>query len=428
MAAVHHANTTHEGLSEQIHSFWLRLTIFGGACAGYGFAILTARHPTLVGIVLLTATTLAWLTLYHLLFKEQIVKKLWGVSALALLACLSILTAFAAMGFDWLLPVVTVGVIVMTSPLAFATVGLCVALWLVCALVMFNVTGHLDPMQLTLLVAFLFVLIFGVMLRRLLLARIDMQRLLATLADSKTELETAHLQLQEYATQVEELAVTRERNRIAREIHDTLGHSLTLLAVQLETAMRLEERGDLSLQHELLEARRVAKECLAEVRRSVAALRPAEITTGAFDVALERLVAEYAAVNTEVEISLDLEEATHELSPLLRATLYRCVQEALTNIRKHAYASKVLVRLRTEEQQVELTVLDNGQGRTPQADMSPPGFGLLGMRERVELLGGSVEAGAEPGRGWRVEVVLPRGKPEAQGTSTSTTFLPLWKE
>jgi len=100
----------------------------------------------------------------------------------------------------------------------------------------------------------------------------------------------------------------------------------------------------------------------------------------------------------------------------------------LTNIRKHAHASKVLLRLRTEEQQVELMVLDNGQGGASQTEASPPGFGLLGMRERVELLGGRMQAGSEPGRGWRVEVVLPRGKQEAQGTSTSAHLITPWEE
>jgi hypothetical protein len=168
MAAGHH--TTQAGVSEQIQFPWLRLAAFAGASAGYAFAILTARHLTLVGVVLLTATTLAWLALFYLLPRVQGARRLWVGSALALLASLSILTAFAAMGFDWLLSILTVGVLVMSFPLVFATVASC-ALWLVCVLVMVVVTGHLDPMQLGLLTAFLFVLLFALMLRRLVLAR-----------------------------------------------------------------------------------------------------------------------------------------------------------------------------------------------------------------------------------------------------------------
>jgi signal transduction histidine kinase len=91
---------------------------------------------------------------------------------------------------------------------------------------------------------------------------------------ANARLAAAHTQLQEYSAQVEELSVIRERNRIAREIHDTLGHALTLLSVQLETATQLEARGDPRLHEELLQARQVAKACLTEVRHSVEALRP----------------------------------------------------------------------------------------------------------------------------------------------------------
>src|SRR5262249_23727022 len=207
--------------------------------------------------------------------------------------------------------------------------------------------------------------------------------------------------LQAYANEVEELAVTRERNRMAREIHDTLGHYLTLLAVQLETATKLHERCDPRLRDELAEARRVASECLAEVRRSVAALRPADPTAVSLTAALERLAAELEAVAPETEVVLDLEGPAQELPPELRLALYRCVQESLTNIRKHAQATKVLVRLRVDMAQAELVVLDNGIGAESSADGHEPGFGLLGMRERIALLCGTAKSTPEPGRGWR---------------------------
>src|SRR5581483_6456676 len=119
---------------------------------------------------------------------------------------------------------------------------------------------------------------------------------------------SAHTRLQEYSARVEELSVIRERNRIAREIHDTLGHALTLLAVQLETATQLEMRGDPRLHDKLLEARSVAKACLADVRHSVEALRPDEASRGSFQEQLQRLVAEFEATCRETRITLDLEE------------------------------------------------------------------------------------------------------------------------
>jgi signal transduction histidine kinase len=240
-----------------------------------------------------------------------------------------------------------------------------------------------------------------------------------------SELALAHRQLQEYSAQVEDLSVIRERNRIAREIHDTLGHALTLLAVQLETATHLEARGDPRLHEELLEARQVAKACLTEVRHSVEALRPDEASAISLQEPLQRLVAEFATICRETRITLDLEEATQPLHPELRQTLYRCAQEALTNIRKHAHATKVLLRLSMsdkQEGQVELTVLDNGQGSTPEHEQRVSGFGLLGMRERVELLDGTLRAGPKPGHGWRVEVVLPlKQREQAEGVTTRTS-------
>jgi signal transduction histidine kinase len=405
---------------EQTSFPWFRLITYIGVGAGYIFAIFTSRHLTFVGMTLLTVITLSWLGLFQFLFKEHLMSRLLVAGALAICACLSLLAAILAMGCDWLLLVVTAGVIMISSPLFFSFI-LSFVLWLDSALMVFVVNGHLDAAQFDLFAAFLFVLILAFTLRHLLQARTRTHRLIVTLARSKAELEAAHLQLQEYATQVEELSVTRERNRIAREIHDTLGHYLTQLAMQLEAATRMEELGDPGLSHELLEARRVAKECLTEVRRSVSTLRPEEITRGTFDAALRRLVSEYAQVHTDMQVSLDLEEATHQLNPLLCATLYRCAQEALTNIHKHAHATKVLLRLRTEEQQVELTVLDNGQGRISQAD-HPTGFGLLGMRERVELLGGRMQAAPEPGRGWRVVVTLPR-RDEGEQVATRVALL-----
>jgi signal transduction histidine kinase len=230
------------------------------------------------------------------------------------------------------------------------------------------------------------------------------------LADSNAELATAHARLQDFSAQVEEMAAIRERNRIAREIHDTLGHSLTLLSVQLEAAMQFEARGDPNLHEELLEARRVAKACLADVRHSVEALRPDDAAVGSLAERLRSLVAEFAATCRETTITLDLDEVTHPLNQDLSLALYRCTQEALTNIRKHARATKALLYLSTSdgpEPQVELTVLDNGQGATSENAERAPGFGLRGMRERVALLDGTVRAGPEPGHGWRVEVVIP---------------------
>jgi signal transduction histidine kinase len=231
------------------------------------------------------------------------------------------------------------------------------------------------------------------------------------------KVEEAQQQLRRYASEVEELTITRERNSMAREIHDTLGHYLTILAVKLETATKLEERGDSRLHSELVEARRVASECLVEVRRSVVALRPSPVSTLQLHDGLFRLIAEFEAIAPEIQVTLDVEGPTETLCAEFRLALYRSSQESLTNIRKHAHATKVLLRLRVEASRVELLVRDNGVGASLVAH--EPGFGLLGMRERVALLGGVVQAGPDPEQGWRVEVSLPISQTAAESPAES---------
>lgn len=167
----------------------------------------------------------------------------------------------------------------------------------------------------------------------------------------------------------------------------------------------------------------MAKACLTDVRHSVEALRPDNASVDSLQERLRRLAAEFATTCRETAITLDLDEATRPLSGDLSMTLFRCAQEALTNIRKHAHATKVLLYLSTNDEpegQVELTVLDNGQGAISRDEERTPGFGLRGMRERIALLDGMVQAGPEPGHGWRVAVTIPPRQRE-QAIATAQT-------
>ncbi|HEU5378383.1 MAG TPA: sensor histidine kinase [Ktedonobacteraceae bacterium] len=374
--------------TDRISLGWpLRWAAYGVAGVGYLLGLLLAQR-TLLSLLLLTGIYGAWLVVYHT--GRRYAPPCW-LCALFCLACASLFIPLPSTNVYWLpiLPTMTACMMMATQPrfLGLLAAG---ALWLSTSLALGLLTRQWDVGgQAILLIS------FG-----------STCGLTATIS----ELAVAQAQLQTYSVQVEELSVIRERNRIAREIHDTLGHLLTLLAVQLETATQHEMRCDPRLHEELLEARRVAKACLTEVRRSVESLRPDEAFTGTLQEQLQRLVAACETICPGTRISLDLEEATHALHPDLRLTLYRCAQEALTNIRKHAYASKVLLRLSTSDEQVELTALDNGQECKPSHEIRATGFGLQGMRERVALLGGTLRAGPEPQHGWRVEVVLPLAK------------------
>jgi signal transduction histidine kinase len=337
--------------------------------------------------------------------------------ALFCLACASQFIPLPGTNVYWLpqLPLITTGLMAALKPRSLS-VGLAFALCLSSYLAIRRIVPDWDVSgQVTVPLVFLSIYGYGSIIRELALAH-------AAKDASNARLAAANSRLQEYSAQVEELSVMSERNRIAREIHDTLGHALTLLAVQLETAAQLEARGDPRLHEELLQARQVTKACLTEVRHSVEALRPDEASTSSLEEQLCKLVADFETTCPETRITLDMEEATYSLNPELNLALYRCAQEALTNIRKHAHATKVLLRLSTsdgQEEQVELTVLDNGQGSTPEHEYQASGFGLLGMRERVALLDGRLSAGPEPRGGWRVEVVLPlKNSGQAEGIAT----------
>ncbi len=402
----------------------VELVAYLTAAVGYLYGVIGASHFTLAGFLLLTLLNLAWVGAFWYMTRGPCPASRLALPLLAI-GALSIgveLTAWMGMGFDWLLPVVSASVLSLSLGWRAGLAGS--AVLYLASVVVVSGSGNASYAQsanflarllagclstVSMVPAYLFVVIFTVVMQRQQLLRERAEALAEEVSRSKAELEEANARLRRFSVEVEELAVARERNRMAREIHDTLGHYLTILAVQLETAVKLEERGDARLRAQLLEGRRVAAECLAEVRRSVAALRPADLTHASFDEALRRLVGEFETGAPDVEATLDLEGPAAELSPELRVTLYRCAQEALTNVRKHACASKVLLRLRVDPASVELTVLDNGAPAASASDGHVPGFGLVGIRERVALLGGTVTAGPEPERGWRVVLCVPRG-------------------
>lgn len=198
----------------------------------------------------------------------------------------------------------------------------------------------------------------------------------------------------------EDRAATRERERIAREMHDVLAHTLSGLTVQLEATRLLAEQrpGDPAVTEAVTGAHRLAREGLLEARRAVSALRgdvpgPAQ---------LEQLLHDFE-VESGIRCRLDIEGTPIVLRPEAQLALYRTAQEALTNIRKHADATSVALRLSWSRRGAELTVEDEG---TPKPSLTQGGYGLTGVRERAALVGGSLEAGPIEG-GFRVRLRVP---------------------
>jgi signal transduction histidine kinase len=208
-----------------------------------------------------------------------------------------------------------------------------------------------------------------------------------------------------------DMAILEERNRMAREIHDTLAQGFAGVILQLEAAEQaLHEDADDAHVH-LDRARRLAKESLNEARRSVWALRPQVLDQLPFMQALQQQVERFNS-DTGIQVNLSKPQNEQILSHEIENALLRICQEALTNIKKHARANRVDVNLAFEENAVKLRVDDDGVGFGQEAILENR-FGLISMRERAKLLGGFVEVRSEEGKGTHLLASIPidRGKP-----------------
>lgn len=243
----------------------------------------------------------------------------------------------------------------------------------------------------------LFTLIFTSIAVRESAARSQVQRL-------AIDLRQANHRLAEYAAQAEELATMRERNRVAREIHDNLGHYLTVVNVQIEAAKTIMLTQPEKAQDALDKAQNLTQEGLAAVRHSVSALRESPLANQTLAEALGQLAKEARESGLVTELLITGEAA--ERDPKVELTLYRAVQEGLTNVRKHARASRVDINLSHGRQETVLTLKDNGIGANL-AQKSSSSFGLVGIEERVNLLNGRMHITTAPQQGFQFTITLP---------------------
>jgi signal transduction histidine kinase len=243
--------------------------------------------------------------------------------------------------------------------------------------------------------AFLFglVLVFVLMLVNALLAE----------RQSRQKLTLAHDQLREYALRIEDQATLQERNRIAREIHDSLGHAMTAQSIQLENALLFCHSNPDKTQAFLTEAKQLVATALKEIRQSVSRLRSDSLQGRTLESALATLIQDfYKRTNITPDSKISL---TYPLTAEVMTAVYRIVQEALTNICKHSDATQVTLQLQTIHRHLHLLISDNGRGFNPEQNTT--GFGLQGMQERTVALGGHFKLASEIGKGCRVTVEIP---------------------
>jgi signal transduction histidine kinase len=219
----------------------------------------------------------------------------------------------------------------------------------------------------------------------------------------RKQLSLAHDKLRDYALQIEDLAAVQERNRIAREIHDSLGHALSALNIQLQTAVKLWQKDPQQAKSFLARAQKLGEIAIREVRQSVGTLRADIQEEEKIDCLIASLVEDFYR-GTGIPVVTEI-EANTLLPPEINKTIYRIVQEALTNICKHAQAKTVKIQLDLTQEKVYLTIEDNGKGF--KANSKTNGFGLHSMRERVAALNGVFQLETEPGQGCRLSAEIP---------------------
>lgn len=225
-----------------------------------------------------------------------------------------------------------------------------------------------------------------------------------------TDLEQSHQQLKDFAVQVEELAATEERNRVARDIHDSVGHSLAVVNVQLEKALVFHGRDSNVVEQSIKDARRAAKAALNDVRASVRTLRRST-DEFSFSQAVTQLAEQSTSDAVTVDLQIHGSEADYPKPALM--TLYRTVQEGLTNIHKHAKANHVKILIQFDEIMAQMQIRDDGKGFNVDvlesfSQQRDDQFGLQGIRERLELVGGEMSLESEAGKGSALIVTVPR--------------------
>jgi signal transduction histidine kinase len=220
--------------------------------------------------------------------------------------------------------------------------------------------------------------------------------LVRTIIDSQKQ----NLQMERLNREVASMAADLERSRIARDIHDGVGHSLTALSVQLEVARKLLSRDPKKSELALGEAEQMAKRCLRDVRNSVVLMRHDE----EFDF-LESLSTLINGIESSGSISIEKNVEIPELPTPTAYQIFRIIQESCTNCLRHSEANRIEVGIAPVEQELRITVRDNGKGFD--ADAKFDSFGLTGIRERVNDLNGRLAIDSGNGSGTTVTVVIP---------------------
>lgn len=231
-------------------------------------------------------------------------------------------------------------------------------------------------------------------------------RLITAQREQRQALARANTQLTHYATTLEQLSTSRERNRLARELHDTLAHTLSGVTVQLEAVRASLDSDPITAQTLLDQSLTTTRTGLTETRRALQALRASPLDDLGLALALRNL-AESLATRINLTLDLRVPENLNDLNPAVEQCVYRVAQEALANVDRHANASHLTVQLDKGNQHLTLTIADDGRGFSLNEISTDHQFGLKGMKERAEMVGGNLEVSSRPGEGTTIRLIVP---------------------
>jgi signal transduction histidine kinase len=234
---------------------------------------------------------------------------------------------------------------------------------------------------------------------------VGVQGLVERQRQQKAALTAANLKLVQYAATTERLATSHERNRLARELHDTLAHSLSGVVVQLEAVHALWELKPDQARHMLDQALQTSQSGLVEARRALQALRASPLEDLGLALAVSDL-AKSAAARADLRLELTIQNDLENLIPQVEQCIYRVAQEALTNIARHAQATSLRVSLERKAGSLTLTISDDGCGFDPVA-VRDVHYGLRGLGERAEMLGAILQVTSVLQAGTTVQLLVP---------------------
>jgi signal transduction histidine kinase len=229
--------------------------------------------------------------------------------------------------------------------------------------------------------------------------------LMSRLNEQQQSLAEANTRLTHHASTLEHLATSRERNRVARELHDTLAHTLSGLSVQLEAVKAYWDIDPQKARSTLEGSLQAAHSGLGETRRALQALRASPLDDLGLSLAVRTMV-EDAATRANLALNLSVADELPSLSPDVEQCVYRVAQEAVTNVAKHASAKTLTVILESTGEKVTLTVRDDGLGFDVDKRDRTNNYGLEGMKERAQLAGGELAVTSKPGEGTTVKLVV----------------------